>query len=74
MILSILYPFALWDGVLNVWGQLLYQQVFAIPVMEDVEQRALASSPFNPLFWRRYVNDVTIHAVHCRTHIKLIVY
>ena len=47
-----------------------YQQVFgtamgspvsadiAKMVMEDVEQRALASSPVQPLFWKRYVDDV----------------
>ena len=47
-----------------------YQQVFgtamgspvsaviANMVMEDVEQRALASSPVQPLFWKRYVDDV----------------
>ena len=27
-------------------------------VMEDVEQRALATSPVKPFFWKRYVNDV----------------
>ena len=26
-------------------------------VMEDVEQRALATSPVKPFFWRRYVVD-----------------
>ena len=26
--------------------------------MEDVEQRALASSPIQNLFWKRYVDDV----------------
>ena len=26
--------------------------------MEDVEQRALATSPVKPFFWKRYVNDV----------------
>ena len=47
-----------------------YQQVFgtamgspvsaviANMVMEDVEQRALASSPVQPLFWKRHVDDV----------------
>ena len=29
-------------------------------VMEDVEQRALASSPVKPLFWKRYVADVIL--------------
>ena len=32
--------------------------VFANLVMEDVEQRALASSPVNTSFWKRYVDDV----------------
>ena len=32
--------------------------VIANMVMEDVEQRALASSPVQPLFWKRYVDDV----------------
>ena len=47
-----------------------YQQVFGTAmgssvsavianlVMEDVEQRALASSSVNPSFWKRYVDDV----------------
>ena len=47
-----------------------YQQVFgtamgspvsaviANMVIEDVEQRALASSPVQPLFWKRYVDDI----------------
>ena len=46
-----------------------YQQVFgtamgspvsaviANMVMEDVEQRALATSPVKPFFWKRYVDD-----------------
>ena len=32
--------------------------VIANLVMEDVEQRALASSPVKPLFWKRYFDDV----------------
>ena len=47
-----------------------YQQVFGtamdLPVsavisnmvMEDMEQRALATSPVKPFFWKRYVDDV----------------
>ena len=47
-----------------------YQQVFATAmgspvsaviakmVMEDVEQRALVTSPVKPFFWKRYVDDV----------------
>ena len=47
-----------------------YQQVFgtamgspvsaviANMVMEDVEQRALATSPVKPFFWKWYVDDV----------------
>ena len=31
--------------------------VIANLVMEDIEQRALASSPVTPLFWKRYVDD-----------------
>ena len=53
-----------------VYDGTYYQQVFGTAmrspvsavianlVMEDVEQRALASSPVKPLFWRRYVDDV----------------
>ena len=26
--------------------------------MEDVEQKALATSPVKPFFWKRYVHDV----------------
>ena len=36
--------------------------VIANMVMEDVEQRALATSPLKPVFWKRYV-DVVITAV-----------
>ena len=32
--------------------------VFTNIVMEDVEQRALATSPVKPFFWKRYVDDV----------------
>ena len=32
--------------------------VIANLVMEDVEQRALASAPENPWFWKRFVDDV----------------
>ena len=32
--------------------------VIANLAMEDIEQRALASSPVTPLFWKRYVDDV----------------
>ena len=47
-----------------------YQQVFdtamgspvsaviANMVMEDLEQRALATSPVKPFFWKRYIDDV----------------
>ena len=31
--------------------------VIANMVMEDVEQRALATSPVKPFFWKRYVDD-----------------
>ena len=53
-----------------VYDDTYYQQVFGTAmgspvsavianlVMEDVEQRALASSPVKPLFWKRYVDDV----------------
>ena len=33
-------------------------EVIANLVMEDVEQRALASTPANPSFWKRFVDDV----------------
>ena len=33
--------------------------VIANMVMEDVEQRALASSPVKPFFWKHYADDVT---------------
>ena len=32
--------------------------VIANMVMEDVEQRALATSPVKSFFWKRYVDDV----------------
>ena len=32
--------------------------VTANMVMEDVEQKALATSPVKPFFWKRYVDDV----------------
>ena len=32
--------------------------VIANMVMEDVEQRALATLPVKPFFWKRYVDDV----------------
>ena len=32
--------------------------VIANMVMEDVEQRALVTSPVKPFFWKRYVEDV----------------
>ena len=31
--------------------------VIANLAMEDVEQKALTSSPVKPLFWKRYVDD-----------------
>ena len=39
-------------------GQSHVSAVIANVVMEDVQQRALASSPVKPLFWKRYVDDV----------------
>ena len=53
-----------------VYDDTYYQQVFGTAmgspvsavianlVMENVEQRALASSPVKPLLWKRYVDDV----------------
>ena len=32
--------------------------VTANMVMEDVEQKALATSPVKPFFWKRHVDDV----------------
>ena len=49
------------------YNRIYYQQVFGTAmvsavitniVMEDLEQRALATSPVKPLFWKRYVDDV----------------
>ena len=52
------------------YNSIYYQQVFGTAmgspvsvvidnmVVEDVEQRALATSPVKPFFWKRYVNDV----------------
>ena len=34
--------------------------VIANMVVEDVEQRALATSPVKPFFWKRYVDDVIL--------------
>ena len=36
----------------------LVSAVIANMVMEDVEQRALATSPVKPFFWKRYVDDI----------------
>ena len=36
----------------------LVSAVIAHKVMEDVEQRALATSLVKPFFWKRYVDDV----------------
>ena len=41
--------------------------VTANMVMEDVEQKALATSPVKPFFWKRYVDDV-IFAVSGMKH------
>ena len=35
-----------------------FSAIIANMVMEDVEQRALATSPVKPFFWKRYVDDV----------------
>ena len=37
----------------------LVSAVIANMVMEEVEQRALATSLVKPFFWKRYVDDVT---------------
>ena len=34
--------------------------VIANMVVEDVEQRALATSPVKPFFWKRYIDDVIL--------------
>ena len=36
----------------------LVSAVIANMVMEDVEQRALATSLVKPFFWKRYVDDI----------------
>ena len=58
------------ETTLFAYNDTYYQQVFgtamgspvsaviANMVMEDVEQRALATSPVKPFFWKRYVDDV----------------
>ena len=46
---------------LKVFGTAMGSPVSAVianMVMEDVEQRALATSPVKPFFWKRYVDDV----------------
>ena len=60
--------FFVYDGTYykHVFGPALGSPVSAVIanlVMEDVEQRALASSPVKPLFWKRYVDGV-ISAVY----------
>ena len=45
----------------QVFGTVMGSPVSAVVanlVMEDVEERALASSPVNPSFWNRFVDDV----------------
>ena len=45
----------------QIFGTTMGSPVWAVIanlVMEDVEQRALASAPVNPSFWKRFVDDV----------------
>ena len=53
----------IYDGTYHqqVFGTAMGSPVSAVIanlLMEDVEQRALTSSPVKPLFWKRYVDDV----------------
>ena len=47
--------------------------VIANLVMEDVKQRALASSPIQPLFWNDIFSAVSINEAECLlSHLNLI--
>ena len=53
----------IYDGTYHqqVFGTAMGSPVSAVIanlLMEDVEQRALTSSPVKPLFWKRYVDDI----------------
>ena len=41
-----------------LWAPALVSATISNLVMEDIEQRALASSPIQTLFWKRYVDGV----------------